>query len=153
MIHVTDHHIDQRTGADGVPASRAAPIHCCLAHVLYGKNVGAPQILELARKVMQWGAIEISRADKILLLEARKWRRVAARDAQQPVGKDAFDIDEMTDHLLDGPFTGSRFETCLWFLRRDFTFGFNTMSRCMIFNSLQYLSNRPLVLQRKVARG
>jgi len=40
----------------------------------------------------------------------------------------------------------NKFETCQWFLRRDFKLGFNAMSGCMIFNSLQYLSNSPLVV-------
>ena len=39
----------------------------------------------------------------------------------------------------------NKFETCQWHLGCDFKLGFNAMSGCMIFNSLHYLSNRPLV--------
>jgi hypothetical protein len=38
----------------------------------------------------------------------------------------------------------NKFETCQWFLRCDFKPDFNATNGCILFDSLHYLSNRPL---------
>jgi hypothetical protein len=40
----------------------------------------------------------------------------------------------------------NKFETCQWFFSWAFKRDFNAANGCMVFYSLQYLSNRPLVM-------
>ena len=58
---------------------------------------------ELRNKFVHAAQIELARGHRAPLVELRHSCHIAAADPKEPVGKDSFRIEKVTDHLLDRP--------------------------------------------------
>jgi hypothetical protein len=106
MGDVTGDDVSQRPGADGIAAGLPA-----ICPGLGGQTVQqGPSALSYAPEFVhqrpKWPAIEAARRDVCLLIKAGEWGRVAPRNSEKPIRKDALRIAEMAQDLLNAPLTG-----------------------------------------------
>ena len=107
MALVSGDHEPERAHADRLAARRpAAPPRIGVERAQQRERRG-PRGAQLPDEIGQRAAIELGDGDVGVLVESGQRRRVAARDAQRPVGHDALDVGEMADDFLDAPFAAA----------------------------------------------
>src|SRR5215469_12840748 len=67
------------------------------------RNGGAAHLLEFASQIAHSPLVEAAVLYVVILLEARDWSPIIARDSQRAVGHDALGIDQMAEHFFNAP--------------------------------------------------